>query len=324
MSACLVLVRVFRLMHSSGCQATTLLRSSLDVAKEPLWTKSRGNSRGFPRRWSDTIAVGQSLTESLSRHYAIDSTEMRLRFLRLLFIAVTLLFVIACANIANLSLARTLERRRELAVRGALGASRGALVSSVLAENLLLTLVGGSVGFLVAFVTTGLLLRISPDEIAHVFSRGGNLASVLYTGGVSVFAAMVISIAPILIAIRNDLRAGLSQGASGGLRGGLANRARSVLVVAQLAVALLLLAGSGLLVRSMMRIATVDVGFEPTGVVIARLSLPFPEPGDRSERRLEMLNQFVSEAQSHPGRSFGWLRSCPGHCGAGPDAERRL
>ena len=128
----------------------------------------------------------------------------------------------------------------------------------------------------------------------------------LYAGGVSVFAAMVISIAPILIAIRNDLRAGLSQGASGGLRGGLANRARSVLVVAQLAVALLLLAGSGLLVRSMMRIATVDVGFEPTGVVIARLSLPFPEPGDRSERRLEMLK---SVRESSLSRGFVRLAS---------------
>jgi putative ABC transport system permease protein len=186
--------------------------------------------------------------------------------LRILFWAVLLLLLIACANIANLSLARTLGRGREMAVRAALGASRWSLASSVLIENVLLALAGGATGALVGFWTTRIFVRLSPDEITRVGGIDVNGSGLLYVALLALLTGLVVSIGPALAVARGDLIPALGQGGQRSGRGRVAQRLRRLLVVAQIAIALLLVTGAGLLLRSMVRLTSVDMGFNPRGI----------------------------------------------------------
>ncbi len=193
--------------------------------------------------------------------------------LRLLLIAAVLLFLIACANVANLSLARTLGRSHEWAVRASIGATRWALVWEVLADNALLAVASGAGGVLVAFATTRFFAAISPRQISIVGSLGLGGSGVLYAVGLAMLATLLVSILPVFAVARGDLHPAMSRTGVVGSRRGLAGRARSGLVVGQVALALFLLTGCGLMIRTMVRLTTLDLGFSPRGIAIADLWL---------------------------------------------------
>jgi putative ABC transport system permease protein len=189
--------------------------------------------------------------------------------------------LIACANVANLVLIRTEARRRESAVRTALGATRGVLIRQNAAESALLAVMGGAVGLLVAWLGVPALLSHAPPELPRLDRVGMNGTVVLFTLGVTALSALLFGVAPALRNSPAALLDALKQGGRGAAGGARRQYARNLLVALQTALALVLLAGSGLLVRSFWSARTTNLGFDPANVLTFRLSVPqakYPTP----------------------------------------------
>jgi predicted permease len=189
--------------------------------------------------------------------------------------SVTLVLLIACANVANLLLTRATGRQKEVAVRTALGASWQRLVRQLLTESLLLGLLGGAVGLLIARVALYVVRAVNPGNIPRLDAIGLDGTVLAFTFGVSVVTGLVFGLAPALRAARVDLNSSLKTGGrntqgDGGF-GSSRLRLRSLLVVSEVALSLMLLIGAGLLVRSFVRLQNVSPGFNPEGVVSLRL-----------------------------------------------------
>jgi putative ABC transport system permease protein len=213
--------------------------------------------------------------------------------------AVGFVLLIACANMANLLLARAAARRKEIAIRGALGASRAALVRQLLAESLLLSLAGAAVGLLLAGLALEGLRIWSPANLPRVDEVSIDATVLAFTFGIAVLTGIVFGLVPALQMGRTDLQSTLRQGGrTGSETGGLA--ARRVLVVAQVALALTLLIGAGLLMRSFARIQAVDPGFEPDRLLTMALALPASRYPSAAERRA-FFDRALDEIGTLPG-----------------------
>jgi putative ABC transport system permease protein len=186
--------------------------------------------------------------------------------------AVGLLLLIACANAAHLLLARGTVRAREIAVRAALGASRGRLVGELLGESLVLALAAGALGLLLAQWGVSALLALAPEGLPRLQEIAVDRRVLAFTAALALLTAVVFGLAPALAATRPDLHATLKEGGRGVGPG--RHRLRGALVVAEVAIAVVLLAGAGLLVRSFDRLRHVDRGFQPDGALAVSLSLP--------------------------------------------------
>ena len=191
--------------------------------------------------------------------------------------AVAFVLLIVCVNLANLLLARGASRGPELAVRGALGASRGRIVGQLLVESVLLAAIGGTLGLLVAFAGTEFLVSLAPAGTPRIHEVALDGRVLAFAGLSSLLAGILFGLAPSLRSARTDLRGALSEagreGGSSPRRGTL----RSWLVAGQVALAMVLLVGAGLLLRSFRQLSQVDLGFEPSGVV----TFSFPLPASR-------------------------------------------
>ena len=219
----------------------------------------------------------------------------------ILFGAVGLLLVIACVNVSNLLLSRAAYRRREIAIRASLGASRFRLVSQLLAESLVLATAGGALGILVAFVgLRGIIAMVPPNTIpdeAHVALDGQALA---FTLAVSVVSAILFGLAPALYLSGRDISTPLKEsgrGSSGGLRQRLA---RSVLVVGEVALSLMLLVGASLMIRTLVSIQGANLGFRPDRILTLRIPFSDQRYPDAA-RRVAFLQDLLNRVQSLPG-----------------------
>jgi len=179
--------------------------------------------------------------------------------LLLLLGAVLFVLLIACANVAHLGLARAAGRRREFAIRAAIGAGRGRLTAQVLAENLLLTLIGGGLGLAAAHWGVPVLTKLYPAAVPGLKDAGLDSSVLLFTAGVSMVSCLIFGLAPMLQAGRVGLSASMAEGMSG-RRG---RRTRAVLFVAEIAIAIVVTVGAGLLLRSLMTLLSADPGFRP-------------------------------------------------------------
>ena len=191
--------------------------------------------------------------------------------------ATALVLLIACINVAGLLLARGVTRRRGLAVCAALGASRGRLVRQLLTESIMLGAGGGVLGLAAAAVVLRAVPALVPGDIARLDQVGIDGLSVAFTVGLSIAAGLLFGAAPAFQWSRIDLVSTLNEGsaqATGGFRLLRSNRARAVLAVAQITLALVLLVGAGLLLRSFVGLVTVDRGYDPTNVIAARIRNP--------------------------------------------------
>jgi predicted permease len=194
------------------------------------------------------------------------------RFLMVLLAAVGFVLLIACANVANLLLARSTGRTREFAVRAALGATQARVIRQLLTESILLGLAGGTLGWLLAAWGTRAALGVLPDALPRAEQIGLDAHVLIFTAGISLLAAVLFGLAPAVKTSQPALHETLKQGGRGG--SGVRHRAQDVFVVTELALAVVLLTGAGLTVRSLARLWSVDPGFNPHNVLRFGLSLP--------------------------------------------------
>ena len=193
--------------------------------------------------------------------------------LLMIFGAVGLLLVVACANVANLLLAQVTTRQREFAVRSALGATRVRLARQFITENLLLVLIAGALGVVISYWGVQLLLSFNEQNLPRMSEIGVNGRAIAFTLGLSVFIAVALGILPLLRFSGRDLETILREAGSGA-RGYAGQHMRSLLVVAQMALTLILLIGAGLLGKSFYLLLQIDPGFSTESAVAMELSLP--------------------------------------------------
>jgi predicted permease len=215
--------------------------------------------------------------------------------------AVGLVLLIACANVANLLLARAAGRQKEIAIRSALGADRKRLIGQMLTESVLISLLGGIAGLGLAAASLYLMRAINPGNIPRLDEIGINGEVLFFTLSVSTLTGIVFGMAPALRAARVDVNSSLKAGGRDSRTGGLGigrDKLRSLLVVTELALSLLLLIGAGLLIRSFAHIQTVRPGFDPDNVISLQVSLGGPRyqhPNEQATARFyEELGQRVS------------------------------
>jgi len=214
--------------------------------------------------------------------------------------AVGLVLLIACANVAGLMVARAIGRRREIAVRTALGASARQLVTQLLAEGAILSTVGAVGGLLLAGAALPWLTRLSAGTIPEPEAIQINTRVLLFTALAAIVAALLFSIAPALQSVRSDLRAVLNESGRGTSGGARQNQLRSILVVGEMALALLLLISAGLLLRSFERLQGVNPGFEPANMLVADLPLSQRAHANSAER-MAFFDRVLDGVRAIPG-----------------------
>jgi putative ABC transport system permease protein len=215
--------------------------------------------------------------------------------------AVSLVLVVACSNVANLLLARGASRARELSLRSALGASTFRLVRALLAECLMLALAAGVIGATLGWATLRILVRLRPDSLGAPLDEVRLDATVLaFTVAVSVATALVFGVAPAAQAASRKLGDALRHGAAGVVRGGSGARVRKLFLAAQMALSVVLLVSAGLLVRSVIHLQNVDLGFDAENLFSAQLVLPRGRYEQPASRDL-IAEQLVDGVRSMPG-----------------------
>ena len=233
------------------------------------------------------------------------------RAIWLLFGAVAFLLLIACANVANLLLARAEGRQREIAVRAALGASGFRVMRQLFTESLVLTGIATAVGLALAFAGVRFVGWWNPASIPRVAEVTVDLRVLLFTAAVAVFTSLAFSLAPAVRALRVDLTDSLKDGAQGASSGGGRQRFRHALVIVEMALAVVLLVGAGLMLRSLWALQRVQLGFDPSQVLTMRLSLP-QASYQTPEQVVDFYNRLLDRVRAIPGvRVAGAVRALP-------------
>jgi putative ABC transport system permease protein len=255
------------------CQVMGLLRPG--ITQQQATAELAGIARQLEVEYPATNRGWGVTIESM--YDAVVPRETR-RALYVLLAASACVLLIACANVANLMLARAAGRRREMAMRLAIGAARRRLVRQTLTEGIVLTGLGGLAGILVAWWAVPLTRPWLPDSLPRAQDTAVNLAVLLFSIGVCAITALAFGILPALVGSRSNLIDSLKDASRGST--GAGGRMRQALAAAQVAVATILLIGAGLLSQSLIRLQQVPLGFDPSSVTTSTLSLPADRYGD--------------------------------------------
>lgn len=243
------------------------------------------------------------------------SGELRPALL-VLFGAVAFVLLIACANVSSLLLARASAREREIAVRTAIGAGPWRIASQLLTESILLALIGGAIGVALAVWGTNLLLAVSPKNLLDLHSIPIDWRVLSFAAGATLLAGLLFGFLPSYISAHSGISETLKEGGRGTSAGKQRRFARSAFVVAQMCLALVLLAGSGLLIRSFIRLAGVDPGFEASHLLTFKVSLPSAKY-KTDAARLAFFRELLSRISRLPGVRSASMNSFPPFSGLG-------
>jgi predicted permease len=276
---------------------------TVDQARAEMTTIERRLEQQYP---DSNTGIGISLV--LTQEQTVK--EIRPALLVLLG-AVAFMLLIACANIANLLLARAASRQKEIAIRTALGASRLRVLRLLLAESLMLSLAGGLLGLLLAFWGTDALMALTPDNIPRLNEVGVDARVFGFTLAVSLVTGIFFGLIPAIHASKPDLNDALKEGSRGAMGSTAGKRTRSVLVAVEVALSLVLLIGAGLMIKSFARLQQMNLGFNPNKVLAVTLSLSqsrYPEAREQAAFFQETLDRL----QSLPGvQSAGATTALP-------------
>jgi putative ABC transport system permease protein len=275
-----------------GIQVLARLKPGLSIAQ------ARGDMTSIAE------ALGQEYPNTNKQHWVTlaslyDATVADVRSLLLMLLgAVSFVLLIACANVANLMLVRASARQKEVAIRSALGASRLRIIRLLITESVMLSLTGGALGLLAAYWGTGVALKALPSALPRTNDIKVDGSVLLFTLAASILTGLVFGLAPALQAASPNLNESLKEGGRSGSSGrqGL----RNALVVAEIAISLVLLAGAGLLVRSFIALNNVNAGFDDRSLLTFDVSLSPKEYSDGSKTRA-FLKQFVETIGAMPG-----------------------
>ena len=280
----------------------------------------------------DTIGARlRSQYPEFNTGWGVNVVPLRLQFtgdirkpLFILLGAVGLVLLIACANVANLLLARANSRRKEIAVRTGLGASRWRIVRQLLTESVMLSALGGFFGLMVAWWGTRALIAIAPPSLASLKDVSVSLPVLGFTLGVSLLTGILFGLAPALEAARFNLQSSLKEGGKNVGGSSASHRFRNIFVVTQVALALVLLIGAGLLIKSLNKLQSVDPGFNPKGLLTMRVSLPMLKY-DKDTKTVDFFNRALEQIKALPGvENAGAIDALPftvPHSGTSIDIE---
>jgi len=250
---------------------TLVGRTRRGVSSERAEAEMTALARKLRAQFPETSAqkLGVKLTpmrDQITRGYR--------RALWVLLGAVGFVLLVGCANLANLNLVRAAARRREISIRSALGATRWQIIRQLLTESALLAAGGGLLGAILAPIAIRGLLALSPSSIPRAGEIDLDASALIFTALVSLVAAVASGLAPALATSHGDLSQQLNEGGRGSTEGGRGKTLRTALVVVEVALSLILLAGAGVLLKSFSKVQSVNTGFDPRGVLAVRLSLP--------------------------------------------------
>ncbi|MDQ3257576.1 MAG: ABC transporter permease, partial [Acidobacteriota bacterium] len=278
-------------------QSIALLKQDVSLAQanaklEAVARRIEGEHSQIRKGWS---------TQAVPLNESIVGTQLR-RALFVLFGAVGFVLLIACVNVANLLLARAAVREREMAIRIALGAGRWRLIRQLLIESLVLALVGGVCGLLLALWGVDIITTLAPADMPRLKEIGIDRNVLVFVAGVSLLTSLLFGIVPALHASRTNLNESLKEG--GGGRGSTAGvhgqRARNALVVAEIALSLVLLVSAGLMVKSFVVLQQVDPGFRVDNLLTLQLNLPRARYGE-DRRVVDTVDRILEKLKSQPG-----------------------
>ena len=277
---------------------------SIEQAQAELDTLTQRQAELYP----DTNKGWQVQIQPL-REYLFGNSRAALL---LLFGAVAIVLVIACANVANLQLGRIHTRRRELAVRLALGAGRSRIVRQFLIENMLLSVLGGTLGIFVAAACLSVVRTLGPDSIPRLAESALSMPAYCFALAIACLSTILFGLFPAFQASQLELNDALKNSNSLGTTPRRSNRIRQTLVVGQIALALILLTGAGLVVKSFWRLQAVDSGIKSDRLLTAGLSLSFADYPNGSPKRTQLFRDALETLRTLPGvTSVGAISHLP-------------
>ena len=267
--------------------------------------QARADVTGIARRLAEQYPESNA-RQSMTLRPALDAVVGPLRpALLVLLGAVAFVLLIACANVANLLIARAAARAKEIAVRSALGAGRVRVVRQLLTESVLLSLAGGTAGVALGYAGIRALKAMLPSNTPRLDEVGLDASVLCFTFVVAVATGLVFGVLPALQATRTDSAETLKEGARGSSGGPGRQRLRGLLIVGEVSLALVLLVGAGLMLKSFLQVLEADPGFEPEGAMTLSLSLPQAKY-EKPEQRAAFFEQVLDRLGSVPGiQAFG-------------------
>jgi len=300
--------------YPSDCEIWVPFRlSPANEARDNRYVNAVGRLKpGVPL--SQAQAELDTINQRLVQNYVDTNTNWGVRVIELresfvgdlrtsllvLLGAVAFVLLIACANVANLLLARAAYRQKEIALRTALGASRLRVVRQLLTESVMLSLVSGAAGLALSLWLIKLLIAISPQNTPRFDEVRLDLRVYGFTLGVTVLAGLLFGLFPALATSRTNLNETLKDSGQRGSETGGRNRVGSLLIVSEIALSFVLLAGAGLLIKSFLHLREIDPGFNPENVLTMRVTLP-PGKYKQGEPRAQIYKQLIDSVKTTPG-----------------------